>query len=130
MKTIKSVLSKILFKIARSRVGAVIIGWSFAKMTSFMPVNKLYESQQVMAFHHPKPIYPVHILIVPKQVIKSLMAITKEDTPVIEEVFRVAQKLVKELNLEEPGFRLMVNGGEYQDVMQIHLHLISGEEKH
>jgi histidine triad (HIT) family protein len=129
MKALKSFLSKILFVFARSRIGAVVIGWSFAHMTSFMPVDKLYESQQLMAFHHPRPIYPVHILIVPKRTIRSLMAIVKEDISVIEEVFLVVQKLVQQLKLEEPGFRLMVNGGSYQDVMQIHFHLISGDEK-
>ena len=100
-----------------------MIGWSFAKMSSFMPVDKLHETELVMAFHHPKPQHKTHILIVPKRALRSLMALKDEDMAVVNDVFRTAQKLVEKLQLEEGGFRLTVNGGAYQDVMQIHWHL-------
>jgi histidine triad (HIT) family protein len=126
MKASRSRISKVLFMIARSRFGDAIIGWSFAHLTALFPVDRLYETDAVLAFYHPRPAYPLHILIVPKRAIGSFLDLTEADTPVLTEVVAAAQHLVRELRLKEPGFRLMVNGGPYQDVGQIHFHLISG----
>jgi histidine triad (HIT) family protein len=122
-----ALVSKLLFSLAKSRVGTLITGWSFAHLSAFIPVDKLYETEWVVAFRHPKPSYPIHILIVPKRQIQSLLALTEADLPVVGEVVKTAQHLARTLALEEKGFRLMVNGGAYQDVMQIHWHLVSGE---
>ena len=121
-------LSKFLFAVAKSRVGELIIGWSFAFMTFLIPVDRLYETERVVAFYHPKPSHHTHILIVPKHRIRSLMAVTEAEIPIIQDVILATQHLVKELGLEEGGFRLVVNGGAYQDVMQVHWHLISDDE--
>lgn len=118
-------LAKYLFLVARSRFGALITGWSFAYLSAFIPVNRLYETELVLAFYHPKPSYPTHILIVPKRQIQSLFALTEADAPVLRDVIQATQHLAQTLALEEKGFRLTVNGGAYQDVMQIHWHLIS-----
>ena len=122
-----ALVSKLLFSVAKSRVGTLITGWSFAHLSAFIPVDKLYETEWVVAFRHPKPSYPTHILIVPKRQIQSLLALTEADLPVLGEVVKTAQHLARTLTLEEKGFRLIVNGGAYQDVMQIHWHLVSGE---
>ena len=126
MKRIKSRISRILFTIARSKFGDAIIGWSFAYMTPLLPVNKLYETEAAVAFYHPRPFYPLHILIVPKRAIGSFLDITEADTPILNDVVVVAQHLVRELRLKEKGYRIMVNGGAYQDVGQVDFHLISG----
>lgn len=122
-----ALVSKLLFSVAKSRVGTLITGWSFAHLSAFIPVDKLYETEWVVAFRHPKPSYPTHILIVPKRQIQSLLALTEADLPVLGEVVKTAQHLARTLALEEKGFRLIVNGGAYQDVRQIHWHLVSGE---
>ena len=104
----------------------MIAGWSFARMSRVLPVKRLYETQRVLAFYHPRPSYPVHVLIVPKQAIKSFLDLGGPDRVVMEDVVKVAQQLVRELKLEEQGYRLIVNGGPYQDVGQLHFHLVSG----
>ena len=68
----------------------------------------------------------MHILLVPKKAIHSLSDLGPEDTIFLVEVFQITQKLVKELDLAVPGYRLIVNGGEYQDVPQLHFHLVAG----
>jgi histidine triad (HIT) family protein len=118
-------VSRFLFTVARSPIGALIIGWSFAYLSDFIPVNKLYETDLLVAFHHPRPSHRTHILIVPKRQIRSLLALTDADLPLVQEVIVAAQYLVNALALEKQGFTLLVNGGAYQDVMQIHWHLIS-----
>jgi diadenosine tetraphosphate (Ap4A) HIT family hydrolase len=35
-------------------------------------------------------------------------------------------RLVVSFNLGKPGYRLIVNGGGYQDVPELHFHLVSG----
>lgn len=118
-------LQRLLFRVARSRVAAWFIGWVFAHMSFVIPVHRLRETNTLMAFEHPKPIYPVHILIVPKKAIASMMAITSADALFMTDVFQTVQSLVAEYQLEARGYRLICNGGEYQDVPQLHFHLIS-----
>ena len=125
MSVVRSRIAKMLFKIARSRVGDAIIGWSFAKTSHLLPVNKVYETDKVIAFYHPQPSYPLHILIVPKRAIGSFLDLAGSDAPLLSDIVGVAQHLVRELRLLEKGYRLLVNGGPYQDVGQIHFHLIS-----
>jgi histidine triad (HIT) family protein len=114
-----------LFNLARTPFGRVLVGWIFAHMSFAIPVNRLRDTETLLAFHHPKPNYPVHILLVPKKAIGSLVELQSEDDVFLAEVFRVTQELVKELNLTTSGYRLIVNGGAYQDVPQLHFHLIS-----
>jgi len=97
-------------------------------MTTIMPVNKLYETKLVLAFYHPKPAHSTHILIVPKRAIKSFADLSETDLPVVNDVIITAQHLVQELQLAEKGYRLLVNGGAYQDVKQIHFHLVSDHQ--
>ncbi len=96
-------------------------------MNAWLPVERLYETEWVMAFHHPRPSYPIHILIVPKRRVRSLLALTEAEMPIVKDVIFAAQHLVETLGLDAGGFRLVVNGGAYQDVMQMHWHLISDD---
>lgn len=114
-----------LFHLARTRVGAILIGWGWVMMHNFLPVQRLYETDLVLAFYHPQPSYAVHILIVPKSAIRTLLDLSATHGPLLQAVITATQQLVKELGLEERGFRLVVNGGAYQDVMQVHWHLIA-----
>jgi histidine triad (HIT) family protein len=114
-----------LFDLARTPVGASVVGWCFAHMHNFLPVQRLYESELVVAFYHPRPSYPVHILIVPKLAIRSVLDLSATHGPLLQAVMTAVQQLVMTLGLEERGFRLVVNGGAYQEVMQVHWHLIA-----
>jgi len=113
--------------IARSAFGRFFIGWIFAHMSFAIPVNRLYETETTLAFYHPRPGYPVHILLVPKKAIPALADLQEEDSVFLQDVFRAVQSLVEDLDLGEKGYRLILNGGQYQDVPQLHFHLISGE---
>ena len=115
----------VLFWVARSRVASWFIGWSFAHMSWVIPVKRLHETETLMAFHHPKPSHPIHILIVPKRQRASLMALTDADADFMRDLFATAQILVRQLGLEATNYRLIVNGGAYQDVPQLHFHLVS-----
>ena len=101
------------------------IGWIFAHMSFVIPVKRLRETNTLMAFHHPKPAYPFHILLVPKKAVASLQEFDSTDTTFLTDLYSTVQSLVDEFHLAEGAYRLIVNGGEYQDFPQLHFHLIS-----
>ena len=114
-----------LMRLARSRWGGYVTGWMFARMSFVLPVKRLIETEGLIAFQHPTPAWPVHILIVPKKVIEGVESLGQEDDPLLGEVFSTVQQLVIRLGLKE--YRLIVNGGNYQEVKQLHFHLVAGE---
>ncbi|MFQ5399666.1 MAG: HIT domain-containing protein [Anaerolineae bacterium] len=119
----------LLLELARSTVGRFIIGWVLTHMSFAIPLNRLRETGTLIAFHHPSPAYPVHILLVPKRALGSLMAVQSADADFLTDLFQAVQSLVAEFELEQAGYRLICNGGRYQDVPHLHFHLISGETK-
>lgn len=98
-----------------------------AHLSFAIPGERVYETADLVAFHHPRPSYPVHLLILPKKEIPGLMDVGHEDQRVLGEVIEAVQILVRQFDLEQKGYRLVVNGGKYQAVPQLHFHLISGE---
>lgn len=118
-------LSKALFWLARSWIGGLIVGWSFAHLSHWMPLERLDETERVVAFYHPRPSYRVHVLLVPKRPFSSLLTLAQTDADILVDVHSIAQQLVTKLELEESGYSLIVNGGARQDVKQLHWHLIA-----
>lgn len=120
-------IRRTLFALARSGFSGWIVSWIFAHMSFVIPVNRLRETDTLLAFHHPKPSHPVHILLVPKRKLPNLTAVTPADADFFTDLVKIAQELVVEFDLEKPGYTLLVNGGAYQDVPHLHFHLISGD---
>lgn len=119
-----------MFRLARSPLARFVIGWVFAHMSFVIPVKRLRETATLLAFYHPNPSYALHILIVPKKGLVSLAAMTADDTSFTVDLFQTVQSLVAEFKLEQQGYRLICNGGAYQDVPQLHFHLISDTSPH
>ena len=115
-------------KIKKSPMIQKIAGWSFENLGFALPVKRLKETITLIAFYHPKPAYPTHILIVPKKALPGFATLTESDTQFLQDLVSTVQYLVLELGLEKFGYRLILNGGEYQDFPQLHFHLVSGHE--
>lgn len=81
------------------------------------------ETADVLAFHHTRPSYPLHIVIVPKAHVTTLTDL--DDLSVIQEIFQLAQSIIRERGLNEANFRIITNGGRFQDSKHLHFHLIS-----
>ncbi len=84
----------------------------------------VYQSDTVMAINDINPVADNHVLIFPKRHIDSVLAVKKGDGEELEEMFSVAQKLIAERKLD--AFRLAFNGGRYQHVPHLHMHLVAG----
>ena len=105
----------------------------FAKiLRGEIPCTKIYEDDFALAFEDINPQAPIHLLIVPKKIIPTLNDLADSDFELIGKMFRVAQKLAKENNLSESGFRTVFNCNEDggQTVYHLHLHLIGGRQLH
>ena len=92
-------------------------------MSFVIPVKRLRETDTLMAFYHPKPAYPFHVLLVPKKQIADLEHLDPFDSAFLIDLYSSVQSLVDEFKL--PAYRLIVNGGEFQDFPHLHFHLIS-----
>ena len=92
-------------------------------MSFAIPARRLREADTLLAFYHPKPSYPFHVVLVPKRAVPSLMELDLTQSEFLTELFSTIQAIVTEFQLS--AYRLTVNGGEYQDFPQLHFHLIS-----
>jgi histidine triad (HIT) family protein len=91
----------------------------------------VFESDSVMAFKDINPQAPVHILIVPKIEISKVIDINgKEHAQLLGEMFDIANRLAKENNIAQEGFRLVLNCGQKggQEVYHLHMHLLGGRQ--
>lgn len=95
-----------------------------------IPSKKAYEDEQVLAFYDIDAKAPVHLLIIPKKHIASVLELKPEDRALVAHIFEVAAKLARELGLEERGFRMVSNIGKDggQTVPHLHFHLLGGRE--
>lgn len=99
----------------------------FCKMVAGeIPVKKVYEDEQVLAFHDIDPQAPVHFLVIPKQHLDSPAAITEENAALVGHIFAVIAKLAGELGLEN-GYRVVTNCGADggQSVQHLHFHVLA-----
>ncbi len=94
-----------------------------------IPSNKAYEDDKCLVFHDISPQAPVHLLVIPKEHIESVAAVTEENASIISHMMTVIAKLAKELKLES-GFRVVSNCGKdaQQSVPHLHFHLLAGRE--
>ncbi|SFZ77104.1 histidine triad nucleotide-binding protein [Chitinimonas taiwanensis] len=95
-----------------------------------IPAKKIYEDEDVIAFHDIHPIANVHFLIVPKRHIESLLTAQEADQALLGKLLAKAPALAREQGLGE-GFRTMINTGAQggQSVFHLHLHVFGGGGK-
>lgn len=95
-----------------------------------IPSEIIYEDSEIIAFKDIEPVAPVHVLVVPKKHIASVMELKEEDQALIGKIYSVIQRLAVELGIEKEGFRVVTNCGENagQTVKHIHFHLLGGKK--
>jgi histidine triad (HIT) family protein len=100
----------------------------FGKIVSGeIPVEKLIETERVIAFHDIAPQAPVHILVIPKTTAyANVTELAAADPGLLAEIVDVAQQLAREH--ADGDFRLVFNNGANagQTVFHVHAHLLAG----
>ncbi len=95
-----------------------------------IPCTKVYEDDAVLAFDDIQPMAPVHVIIIPKKHIATLMDVDTDQEVISRQLFTAAQKVAKIKNVAVGGFRTVVNynadGG--QIVFHLHMHLLGGRK--
>lgn len=103
----------------------------FCKIVSGeIPSNKIYEDENYLAFHDINPKAPIHVLIIPKQHIAYLADLDDSNKHIIGEMTLIANKLAKDLAIDQTGYRVLINNGpdSGQEVFHIHMHLLGGKK--
>ena len=92
-----------------------------------IPSRKVYEDDDMLAFHDINPLAPVHFMIIPKKHVDSLAHVGPEHVQVLGRMMAKAGTLAREQGSPE-GFRTIVNTGRIgrQDVYHLHIHIIGG----
>jgi histidine triad (HIT) family protein len=96
-----------------------------------IPSRKVYEDDQLLAFHDINPWAPVHFLMIPKQHIASMAQVTPEHEALLGRMMMLAPKLALEQGCRpypEGGFRILTNTGTEggQEIHHLHLHVMGG----
>ena len=92
-----------------------------------IPCRKVYEDDEVLAFHDIHPVAPVHFMLIPKQHLVSLMQVEDAHAALLGKMLLLAPRLAKEQGLDH-GFRTVINTGKGggQEVFHFHIHIIGG----
>lgn len=92
-----------------------------------IPSRKVFEDDDLLAFHDIAPWAPVHFLIIPKDHIASLYDTKPAHQALLGKMLALAPALARELGVLN-GFRTLVNTGEdgKQEVPHLHLHVMGG----
>ena len=95
-----------------------------------IPGDIVYQDEEIIAFRDISPQSPVHLLIIPRKHIASLLQITEDETPLIGHMVAMANQLAREEGVSETGYRLVINCGQQggQLVPHLHLHLLGGRQ--
>ncbi|MBE6578866.1 MAG: histidine triad nucleotide-binding protein [Ruminococcaceae bacterium] len=95
-----------------------------------IPSKKVYEDENVYAFHDINPNAPIHVLVIPKVHIASIQEVTEENLSAVSAVLKVIPRIAKELGLAENGYRVITNCGEDggQSVKHLHFHILGGKK--
>ena len=95
-----------------------------------IPSDKVYEDEEILAFKDINPAAPIHILVIPKKHIPSLVELEQGDEEIIGKIYIVINKIAKEQGIDNKGFRVIVNCGKDggQEVNHLHFHLLGGKQ--
>ena len=97
-----------------------------------IPSRKVYEDEELFAFHDIHPHAPVHFMIVPKAHIPSLAHAEEADAALLGRIMVLAPRLALEQGCNPypaGGFRVVVNTGAEggQEVHHLHVHVMGGK---
>ncbi|MBI4866073.1 MAG: histidine triad nucleotide-binding protein [Candidatus Wallbacteria bacterium] len=93
-----------------------------------IPSDKVLETDDLIAFRDINPQAPVHVLIIPKRHVASVMDLAEQDAALLARLVDGAQQVARQHRLDATGFRLLTNHGAQagQSVFHLHFHLLGG----
>ena len=97
-----------------------------------IPSRKVYEDENTIAFDDIHPMAPVHVIVIPKQHIPTLLDVTseKEGADIMNFLVKAVQEVARIKGISEKGFRVVINCNEEggQVIFHLHLHVLGGKK--
>jgi histidine triad (HIT) family protein len=90
-------------------------------------LDVVFETDDVLAFHHTRPFWPVHIVVIPKQHVPSLTNLGIASPDVLVRMLDVVRQVAAEVEATYGACRVLTNLGRYQDSKHLHFHVNSGK---
>jgi histidine triad (HIT) family protein len=87
-------------------------------------VEKVFETEKVLAYYHTRPFWETHIVVIPKTHVDTLLTV---ETELLGELMDVVKTVATKMLEEKGAARVLTNLGEYQDSKHLHFHVYSGE---
>jgi histidine triad (HIT) family protein len=93
-----------------------------------IPAQRVYEDDEIMAFHDVSPQAPLHLIVVPKRHIENIAALTAEDKDLAGNMILKIAEIARSLGIE--GYRVVTNIGREggQSVFHLHFHVLGGKK--
>ena len=91
-------------------------------------LDVLHDGEGVLAFHHTRPFWEVHIVVVPKRHVASLTDAHGADDALVRELLTVVQNVAATVEATHGAARVLTNLGAYQDSKHLHIHVSSGDQ--
>jgi len=88
-------------------------------------VEKVFETGNVLAYHHTRPFWETHIVVIPKTHVDSLLTV---DDNLLVELLAAVKIIAAQLMEEKGAVRVLTNLGNYQDSKHLHFHVNSGHQ--
>jgi len=95
-----------------------------------IPAETVWEDEQCIAFRDIAPQAPVHLLVIPREHIRSVAHATREQADLLGHLMWVAGEVARQAGLEEDGYRVVSNIGSHgqQSVEHLHIHVLGGRQ--
>ena len=90
-------------------------------------VDVVAETPEVLAYHHTRPFWPVHVVVIPKLHVPSLTDLGDGDVELLHKLLAVVREVAAAVEAEHGRARVLTNLGEYRDSKHLHFHVNSGE---
>lgn len=89
----------------------------------------VHQDERVLAFHHTRPFWQVHLVVVPTRHIASLTAVGPEHEADLRALLVVVQQVARAVEQQHGAAAVLTNLGAYQDSEHLHVHIHSGARR-
>jgi histidine triad (HIT) family protein len=91
-------------------------------------LDVVHEDALVLAYHHTRPYWPTHLVVVPKRHLSSLTTVGEADEPDLRALLGVVQRVARQVEAAQGAAAVLTNLGSYQDSKHLHIHVHAGRQ--
>ncbi len=91
-------------------------------------LDVVHEDDRVLAYHHTRPFWPTHIVVVPKRHLASFTTVDEGDEQDLRALFGAVQRVARQVESAEGAAAVLTNLGRYQDSKHLHVHVHAGQQ--